>query len=192
MDFNSVNTHLLLRRAVGESVWSLTSADGNTLPAAEEPGVKLFGETDVGRCWSPAESQRNNKLSEKIIHANKRRMCRNQLTIAFCWSSTNVWVLKHLLQKNMWASVCALKLKVWGLRLSVCAYPRYVGRPCRTGDWTEWWGACLRVSGRWGLIKPPGYGPLSSSCTLDRRGDAEMKNLLGWNAHAKCECWCIS
>lgn len=48
----------------------------------------------------------------------------------------------------------------------ICPYPRCVGHPYKTGDWTEWWGACRRASGQSGPTKPPGCGPSSSSCTL--------------------------
>lgn len=48
----------------------------------------------------------------------------------------------------------------------ICPYPRCVGHPYKTGDWTEWWGACRRASGQSGPTTPRGCGPSSSSCTL--------------------------
>lgn len=52
-------------------------------------------------------------------------------------------------------------------------YPRCEGHPYKTGDWTEWWGACRRASGQSGPTTPPGCGPSSSSCTL-------KTERLGW------------
>lgn len=57
----------------------------------------------------------------------------------------------------------------WDFRSSVCSYPRCADHPYRTGDWTEWWGACPRASGQPGSTEPRGCGPSNSSCTLRKK-----------------------
>lgn len=183
----------------GETEWdhtnncvTLTSADGNTLPTAEESGVQLPCEADVGSCRGPVQSQRGathypqnqtKQMTERGVEVIK-------LTTASCWSSTAAWALAHLSQTDAVNSDAADRKRLFDFRLWVCPYPRYVGHPYRTGDWTGWWGVCQRVSGQSGSTEPRGCGPSSSSCTLktERLGgrtaqqDAavlESENILG-------------
>lgn len=45
----------------------LTSADGNTLPSAEEPGVQLFSEADVRCCRCPVQSQVSENYTSLLL-----------------------------------------------------------------------------------------------------------------------------
>ena len=49
------------------AIFTHTSADRNTLSTAEEHGMQLSRETDVGCCWSPVQSRvkKYASLSEK-------------------------------------------------------------------------------------------------------------------------------
>lgn len=86
-----------------------------------------------------------------------------KLTTASCWSSTNVWAAARLWHTDVIMSFMLLCDFMGG---GICPYPRCVGHPYKTGDWTEWWGACRRASGQSGPTTPRGCGPSSSSCTL--------------------------
>lgn len=57
-----------------------------------------------------------------------------------------------------------------GVSPQMCgSYPRCVGHPYKTGDWTEWWEVCLTASCQRDPARPPGCEPSSNSCTLRQK-----------------------
>lgn len=113
----------------------------------------------------------------RTINTHRRGLEKRKITSASCWSPTGVWASGLLQRKQLWRvpGSCAASSRMSG------SYPRCVDHPYKTGDWTKWWGVCLRASCPLGPARPPGYGSSSSSCTLRQKEHADWKDhTLAW------------
>lgn len=158
----------------------LTSADGNTLPSAEEPGVQLFSEADVRCCRCPVQSQVSENYTSLLLkheqaEAQKKRdeaHHRIFLKVHSCLSLRTPAANARRYHPSV--------NQQWDFRSSVCSYPRCADHPYRTGGWTEWWGACPKASGQPGSTEPRGCGPSDSSCTLRKKSRRQDQSKGLW------------